>query len=117
MDSILASVKKMLGLDADYTPFDIDIINFINSTLMTLHQMGVGTSRAFVISGDTETWSQFLEGRTDLEWVKTYVYLKVRLLFDPPSNGSVMEAMNKQCEELEWRMNSRIDYESGDVSG
>jgi hypothetical protein len=83
MDSILISIKKMLGIEDEYTHFDFDIIININSVLMTLNQLGVGPVVCFSITGKDELWTDFLGDSIDLDAVKTYVYLKVRLLFDP----------------------------------
>lgn len=102
--SILNDVKKMLGLSEDYDAFDTDIIIHINSILMVLNQMGIGPPKCFTITGETETWSDFDSSIVDVEAVKTYVYLRTRILFDPPSTSFVIEAMNKQIAELEWRL-------------
>ena len=117
MDSILNTVKKMLGLDADYTAFDVDIIVLINSALMTLNQLGVGRKKTFSITGPDETWSELLDERDDMESVKTYVYLKTRLMFDPPATSFVADAMAKQCDEIEWRLNVRAESEGSDMDG
>lgn len=103
MDSILNTIKKMLGIDPDYDAFDTDIIILINSVLLSLNQMGIGTSSPFSITGSEETWSDFLEGSTDLEPVKSYIYMKVRCAFDPPESSSAMEAMKNLMDEFEWR--------------
>ena len=105
MESILNSIKKMLGIQADYDHFDQDIIMHINSVFMTLTQIGVGPSKGFYIEDDTTTWLKFIPDLDKLQAVKSYIYLKVRLLFDPPTQSSVLEAMNKQIAELEWRLN------------
>lgn len=105
MDSILFTIKKMLGIESDYDVFDVDIIVYINSAFMTLHQLGVGPTKCFSITGKDETWHDFLGEHTDLETVKTYVYLKTRLLFDPPSSSFVVDHMNKVVAECEWRLN------------
>lgn len=117
MESILTSIKKLLGIEKDYEHFDADIIMHINSVFMILTQLGVGPSEGFIIENDTATWSDFLSDTdlVNLSAVKTYVHLKVRLIFDPPS-GTVAESMNKLISELEWRMfvnvdNKRIDEE------
>lgn len=102
-DSILNTVKKMLGLEADYTAFDTDIIVFINSALMVLNQLGVGQSLR--ITGSTETWASFLDGQENLSSVKDLVYLRVRRVFDPPSSSSVLGSIDSQISELEWRLN------------
>lgn len=105
MDSILTSIKKMLGIAEEYTPFDIDIILHINSVFMILNQLGVGPSSGFRIEDDSATWSDFTEDKLDVEAVKSYIYLKVRLLFDPPSSSAAMESINRLISELEWRLN------------
>ena len=107
--SILASIKKMLGLDESYAPFDTDIIVHINSALMVLTQMGVGPKEGFSINGYSEKWSDFLTNPTKLESAKTYVYLQVRMMFDPPTNSFVMDAMKRQSDELLWRLNVQAE--------
>jgi hypothetical protein len=108
-DSILTSTKKVLGLDADYTPFDTDILMHINSAFATLHQLGVGTETPFYIEDATPTWSAFLGNDARLNSVKTYVYLKVRLVFDTPGTSYLIQAMERQITELEWRLNVADD--------
>lgn len=103
-ESILMTIKKMLGLEADYTPFDTDIIVLINSALMTLTQADVGPSSGFKITGMSESWSDFLTNEVMLESAKQYIYMKVRIIFDPPSSGTVMDALKTQSEELLWRL-------------
>lgn len=115
-ESILITIKKMLGLQADYTPFDTDIVVFINSALMTLQQLGVGPNGGFMITGADEEWYQFVPGCTMIEGVKNYIYLCVKMLFDPPASSFVMEAMNKQKEELEWRLREQAEFYPGDGS-
>ena len=112
MDSILTSVKKMLGITADYTHFDSDIIMHINSVFMILNQMGVGPKEGFSISSDVETWDEFTNDNLTIESVKSYMYLKVGLLFDPPTSSNVLEARNRLVSELEWRLNAIADTES-----
>lgn len=102
-DSILNSVKHMLGSCDDY--FDSDLITFINGVFSTLMQLGVGPKTGFAISGSSETWSSFTDNRPELEMVKTYVYTKVRLRFDPPQGSSVLQFMQQDASELEWRLN------------
>ena len=109
MDSILISVKKMLGITADYTHFDADIIMHINSVFMILHQLGVGPEEGFMIESDRETWDEFIKDEFTIESVKSYMYLKVGLLFDPPTSSNVMEAKNRLANELEWRLNTAVD--------
>lgn len=108
-ESIFKSIKSLLGPDADYDVFDPDILIFINGTISTLTQLGIGPSDGFVVTGEDETWSDFLGDYKDLESVKTYIYLKVKLVFDPPANSTVMNAYNETCKELEWRLNVAID--------
>lgn len=107
-DSILESVKKVLGIDASYTAFDLDIVMHIDSTFATLHQLGVGPTDPFFLDEEnpkTSVWADFIEGKTALNSVRTYVYLSVRLLFDPPGTSFVLTALEKQKEELGWRLN------------
>ena len=105
IDSILTSIKKLLGIAEEYEHFDADLIIHINSVFMTLTQLGVGPSSGFKIVDKSSTWDEFTEDKQDLEAVKSYVYLKVKLLFDPPLSSAVMEAMNRAISELEWRLN------------
>ena len=104
-DSILTSVKKLLGITEECTDFDVDIIMHINSALMILTQLGVGPEEGFYIQDANDFWDDFVKDITKLEAVKTYVYMKVRLMFDPPSSSAVMDAMNRTISELEWRLN------------
>lgn len=104
-NSILKSIKKILGLDSDYTVYDLDVITHINSVFSTLTQLGVGPSAGFMIEDDTATWSDFLDDDPKISSVKTYVYLRVRLIFDPPSTSYVIAALERQITELEWRLN------------
>ena len=109
MDSILTSIKKMLGIAEEYEHFDMDLIIHINSALSILTQLGVGPSRGFSIQDKTATWDDFIPEGANLETVKSYVYLKVRLLFDPPANSSVIESTNRLLSELEFRINVEVD--------
>lgn len=110
-DSILLTVKRQLDMCDDYGAFDPIIITHINSVFMTLDQLGVSPVRHFEITGENERWSDYLKDRTDLNAVKSYIYLKVRLLFDPPNVGVLHEAMERQIAELEWRLNVQCDPE------
>ena len=107
MDSILQSIKKMLNVHESDNSFDTDIVMLINSTFVTLMHIGVGPVKGFAITGADETWDEFIADADDISInsVKTYIYLKVRLVFDPPTSSSVMEAINKNINELEWRLN------------
>ena len=108
-ESILNSIKKLLGFDESYVAFDTDIIIHINTFLGVLNQLGIGQI-GFAIEDDTATWSQFLEEHsTSLNEVRTYVYLRVKMIFDPPSSSLVAEAMNKNIDELTWRLNVKVD--------
>ena len=104
-DSILTSIKKLLGIDEGYNAFDTDIIIHITSVLMHLNQLGVGPEQPFSITGDSETWADFLGDKvTEFEAVKTFIYIKVRLIFDPPTNSFVVDAYDKTAKEYEWRL-------------
>ena len=110
MDSILTSIKKMLGIAEDYTHFDADIIMHINSVFMTLRQIGVGPSNGFRIVDENNLWSDFLPSDDySMESVKTYMYLKVRLVFDPPTSSAAMTAMQEMAKEYEWRLNASAE--------
>lgn len=104
MDSILTSTKLLLGITGDYTPFDQQIIMHINTAFMILAQLGVGSSTPFVVESQEDTWDDFFSGFPMIETVKTYIYLRVRLLFDPPVNSSVLDSIKEQITELEHRM-------------
>ena len=107
--SILTSIKKMLGITEDYDHFDMDLIMHINSVFMILTQLGVGPDDGFSIKDDTAVWSDFILEENKIEAVKSYVYQKVKLLFDPPGSSSVIEAMNRMISEFEWRLNVEVD--------
>ena len=109
MDSILGSIKKLLGVDELYTVFDKDIIMHINSVFFVLTQLGVGPEEGFSIQDETAVWDDFIPCGANLEVLKSYVYLRVRMLFDPPTSSSVSEAMNRQINEFEWRLNVAAD--------
>lgn len=105
MDSILTSIKKLLGIQEEYTHFDQDVIMHINTTFMVLSQLGVGPSNGFSITDKAAKWQDFLGTDPRLEAVRSYVFLKVKLLFDPPLSSAVTESMNAMIKELEWRLN------------
>lgn len=107
--SILVTLKKLLGLPEDYDVFDMDVMIHANSAFATLSQLGVGPEEPFSIESNSEVWSDFILDDKNLNPVKTYVYLKVRLLFDPPTTSFAIDAMKKQAEELEWRLNAKAD--------
>ena len=104
MDSILTSIKKLLGIEEECKDFDSDIIMPINSVFMILTQMGVGPKEGFSIHDKTTTWNDFLKDDQNLEGIKSYIHLKVKLIFDPPLSSAVIEVINKTINELEWRL-------------
>lgn len=103
-DSILNSTKKILGIDENYDAFDLDIMTHINSVFFTLYQLGVGPSQGFRIDGPDEVWDTFLGTESPIDVVRSYIYLRVRLLFDPPATSFAITAMKEQAQEMEWRM-------------
>jgi len=109
MDSILTSIKKLLGIGEEYDDFDTEVILNINAALMTLNQLAVGPKEGFVITDKTQTWVDFIGDRKDLEAIKTYIYLKTRLTFDPPQMGYLVDAIKTQIAELEWRLNVQVE--------
>ena len=111
-NSILTSIKKLLGITESCTDFDTDIIMHINTVLMTLNQLGVGTE-GFQIEDKNAVWSDFIKS-DKLAATKSYVYLRVKLLFDPPLNSAIIEAIKESIKELEWRLNVRVELESED---
>lgn len=109
MESILTSIKKLLGIGEDYEEFDQDIIIHINTVLVALTQMGIGPEEGFVISDRTTLWSDFIpDNMVKVENVKTYVYLKVKMVFDPPASSAVADAINRNASELEWRLTNHL---------
>ena len=109
MENILDSIKKLLGIDEADLNFDQELIMHINSVFMVLNQLGVGPVGGFKISSNEEVWTDFVGTRLDLESVKSYIYLKVRLLFDPPQNSFLVGAIEKQIEENEWRLLVQVE--------
>lgn len=103
-ESILTGVKKILGLDADYIAFDHDVITHINSALSSLNQLDIGPADGLTIADDSVVWGALGIPNNQLGMVRSYIYLKVRMLFDPPTTSFHIEAMNKQIEEYEWRL-------------
>lgn len=110
MDSILTSIKKLLGIEEEYDHFDADLIMHINSVFMTLAQLGIGPSEGFAIEDESSTWEDFLskEELIKLNAIKSFIHLSVRLLFDPPS-ASVCEHIEKRIAELTWRLNVAVE--------
>lgn len=110
MESILTSIKKLLGIAEEYEHFDTDIIMHINSAFSVLTQLGVGPEEGFRIEDASTEWSEFLYDDPRLEMVRTYVYLKVRIVFDSATlTSAVIESINRQISELEWRINVTVD--------
>lgn len=114
MDSILTSIKKLLGIEEEYEHFDADIIMHINSAFMILTQLGVGPSEGFSIQDAETVWTDFIP-ESNLEAVKTYTHLKVRLFFDPPTNSAVISSMERVINELEWRLRAAADSKGVNV--
>ena len=110
-ESILNSIKKLLGITAECTDFDTDIIIHINSVFMILNQLGVGPLEGFKIENSDNVWSEYVDDYDNLEAIKTYIYLKVKLIFDPPLSSTVMEANKQMINELEWRLNVQVKEE------
>lgn len=109
-ESILTSIKKIIGITEEYDQFDTDIIMHINSVFMTLSQLGVGDNKGFFITSKDNKWNEFLEEGLLLNHIKTYIYLKVKLLFDPPSNTNTLESTTRMIKECEWRINTQAEY-------
>lgn len=103
MESILDTVKKLLGIQPEYTNFDEDIIVHINTAFASLNQLGVGPVEGFLIYDDAAIWDDYITS-CNLTMIKSYIYLKVRILFDPPTSSVLMESMNRSIAELEWRI-------------
>lgn len=109
-ESILTSIKKLLGIDEDYTHFDADLIMHINSVFSILTQLGVGPPDGFSITGKSEKWDSFItKDPNNFSLVKSYIHLKVKLLFDPPVGSAVIESINRQISEFEWRLNAAAE--------
>ena len=110
MESILTSIKKLLGIGEEYEAFDNDIVMYINSVFPMLAQLGIGPKEGFIITDESTTWNEYLNGNKMLETVKMYICLKVKLLFDPPASGTIVEVIKETIKELEWRIN--VEYET-----
>ena len=103
-ESILNTIKVMLNIEDDCDAFDVEIIAYINAALFTLSQLGVGLDKGFSVKDATNLWSDYVDSTVNLTAVKTFIKLKVQLLFNPPSNSFVVDAINKQIDELTWRL-------------
>ncbi len=109
-NSILETIKKLIGIDKDYGAFDLDLIVAINSSFTILNQLGVGPKKAFSIKGPDELWSDFFSDSEKIDLVKSYIYLRAKVLFDPPSTGVLHEAIERQISEFEWRLRTQAEF-------
>lgn len=112
-NSILNSIKSKLGVESEYDVFDSDIIDYVNSVFNTLTRLGVGPKSGFYIVDEDATWEDY-DCNIAIPQIKAYMYCKVRMLFDPPTNGTLVDALNKQIAEFEWTMN--IEAENNEYS-
>ena len=115
MESILTSIKQRLGLSEEYEAFDPEIIMEINTAFFDLNRLGVGPSDAFSIEDDTSVWTDFISANTKTvvrEAIKTYIYLRAKLGFDPPASTAHIEAINRRIDQLEWTINSAVESEA-----
>lgn len=108
-NSILTTIKKLLGLPEEVEHYDMDIIVHINSTLFTLSQIGVGPTNGFSISDKDAVWSDFVSSEQNLEAIKSYIFIKVRILFDPPASSAALNALTEAAKEYEWRLQVATD--------
>ena len=117
MDSILTSVKKIIGISEEDESFDTDLIMHINSVLMILNQLGVGPEDGFSITDKSAVWTDVIGDNKLIEATKTFVGLKVRLIFDPPTSSAVLDSINKTISELEWRINVMVENKANETGG
>lgn len=108
-ESILVSIKKLLGLASSNNSFDTDVIIHINTAFMVLNQLGVGPEEGFSIKSSEEVWSDFVDDDEHLDAIKTYIYLKVKMVFDPPQHGPTEDALKESIREYEWRLNVKVE--------
>lgn len=108
-ENILESIKDLLGIQAEDTAFDIDVLVNINAIFSTLYQLGVGSEGHYVVLDGTEKWNDIFEEKDLVDFIKLYTYMKVRLVFDPPTNSSILQALNEQAKELEYRILLQAD--------
>lgn len=116
MDIVLETIKKLIGFDPDYTAFDIDLTLHINSAIDTAKQLGADV-RGHLTLGGSETWSDIFGDTVDIDAIKVYIYLKCKLVFDPPGNSFLVESIKEQIREYEYRLNWEIEYCASDPSG
>lgn len=115
--SILGTIKKLIGLDKTYDVFDQDLIVAINSSFMILNQLGIGPDKPFSITDESSTWKDFFGDEEMFALAKSYIYLRTKLLFDPPTSGVLHEAVERQISEFEWRMHVQADYNDSKKEG
>lgn len=108
-ESILLTIKQMLGIPSEYSVFDEELAVYINTVIAALRQLGVGPENGFAITGENESWEDYIGDTSMYENVKAYIYLKVRMMFDPPSSSFVLEAFKNQAAEIEWRIYIQAD--------
>ena len=108
-DSILTSIKKMIGPSVDNTYFDSDIMTHINTVFMELQQLGAGPENGFFIEDKNAVWTDFMQSSTLLNSIKTFMYLKVKLIFDPPSSTAAIDSINRIIDKLEWHINDQAE--------
>lgn len=113
-ESILKTIKQLIGCPDDFEQFDLDLIVHINSAFATLTHLGVGPKEGYIITGADNVWSEFEDDAQKLSLIKDYVYIKTRLLFDPPISGSLMDSLKEQLKEMEWRLYMLYDPISED---
>lgn len=121
-ESILDSIKQLLGIAKEDDAFDNDILVNINSVFSTLYQLGVGTKEHYFVTNGEETWiAIFAEEQDLIDFIKLYTYMKVRVIFDPPTSSFVLESLNKQIQEIEWRITVQAEspkyFDSESVDG
>lgn len=116
MDSILTTIKKLLGIDETDVSFDTDIIVSINTAIPFLSQMGIGPPNGFIVTSNDQKWTDYISDATiNLEGVKSYLYLKTKLIFDPPTNSTVIQSIDNSLRELEWRMMLAVETNNLEV--
>lgn len=108
-NSILNTIKEMVGIEPTDTHFDVDVLVLINSAIVILNQLGVG-NKGYKVTSATQTWGDFLGNMDELEMAKNYIYHRVRRTFDPPSSSYVMSAIEDDMREMEWRLNVAVDH-------
>lgn len=108
-NSILLTIKQMLGIPSEYSVFDEELVVYINTVIAALRQLGVGPENGFAITGENDSWGDYIGDTLMYENVKSYIYLKVRMMFDPPSSSFVLEAFKNQAAEIEWRIYIQAD--------